>query len=202
MIKKLVNQKILHTPHIIDAFMAVDRRHFMREEYKSLADIDTALPIGKGQTISQPLTVATMIELLQPQKGDKILEIGYGSGWQTAILSNIVGIKGEIVAYEIIDEISKFGEENLYNFLESRALEKITLLKEDYKKSFEKHSPFDRIISAASFKEYPKDLINSLSEKGKFVFPTSRNDIRLVEKLNGKVVEQRIPGFIFVPITH
>src|SRR3989338_8376913 len=85
LIKELMEEGILKTPSIIDAFEKVDRKDFVLEELKDKAYLNTPLPIGYGQTISQPLTVAFMLELLQPEKGNKILEIGSGSGGQSAL---------------------------------------------------------------------------------------------------------------------
>ena len=90
LIKELMAEGILKTPSIIEAFEKVDRKDFVPEELKDKAYLNTPLPIGYGQTISQPLTVAFMLELLQPQAGDKVLEIGSGSGWQTALLAHMV----------------------------------------------------------------------------------------------------------------
>ena len=80
----------LKTPRIIEAFYKIKRKDFLPEEMKDLAELNEALPIGFGQTISQPLVVAFMLELLQPQEGEKILDIGSGSGWTSALLAHIV----------------------------------------------------------------------------------------------------------------
>ena len=86
-----IKQGVLKTPAIIEAFKKIDRADFVTPELKERAYINEPLPIGEGQTISQPYTVAFMLELLQPESGNKIFEIGFGSGWQTAILAEIVG---------------------------------------------------------------------------------------------------------------
>ena len=91
LIQALVDDGHLKTPIIIEAFQRVDRVHFMSKEQHTFAYLNQALPIGYGQTISQPLTVAFMLELLEPRTGEKILDIGRGSGWQTALLAYIVG---------------------------------------------------------------------------------------------------------------
>lgn len=200
-INQLINKDILKTPKIIKAFKKVNRKAFMPDELKEVAHIDNAMPIGHGQTISQPLTVAIMLEILEPKQNNKILEIGYGSGWVTCILSEIISSKGKIYAYEIVKEIAKFGKKNIHNFY-STIPENIVLHNYDYERDYLKNAPYDRIISAASFQKTPSDIADTLSEDGIFVFPTEGYDIRRVSKQKGKLIEERLPGFIFVPITH
>ncbi|MCD6283661.1 protein-L-isoaspartate O-methyltransferase, partial [bacterium] len=93
LIQQLISEGYLKTPEIIKAFREIDRKDFVPSYLKKEAYINAPLPIGFGQTISQPLTVAFMLELLQPKRGDKILDIGSGSGWTTALLAYIVGQK-------------------------------------------------------------------------------------------------------------
>ncbi len=115
LVSELVERGRLKTPEIIKAFEKIDRANFMG--YKTdLSYVDNAFPIGHGQTISQPTTVAIMFELLQPKPGDKVLDIGSGSGWTTALLSEIVGPKGKVYSIEIIKELYKFGKKNVEKY--------------------------------------------------------------------------------------
>ena len=118
LVHKLLDEGVLKTPRIIAAFKKIDRADFVVDEYKGEAYGDYPLPIGYGQTISQPSTVALMLELLQPAEGDKVLDVGSGSGWTTALLAQIVGPKGKIFGLELVPELVKFGRENIarYNF--------------------------------------------------------------------------------------
>jgi len=113
LIKHLIARNVLKTKAIIDAFQAVDRIDFVPLKYLDEAYGDYPLPIGYGQTISQPFTVAFMLELLQPQKGDKILDVGSGSGWTTALLAHIVQEEGSVRGIELIPELVAFGKKNL-----------------------------------------------------------------------------------------
>ena len=111
LIDSLIKDKWLKTPIIIQAFKKVKREDFMPEDIKQLSGVNQAMPIGSGQTISQPLTVAFMLEQLQPKAGDIILDVGSGSGWTTALLSCITGKKGKVVARvpedKLIDRLMK-----------------------------------------------------------------------------------------------
>src|SRR3989344_1473833 len=112
----LIQEGWLKTERIINAFRKIKREDFLPHDTKNLAELNEALPIGFEQTISQPLTVAFMLELLQPKKGDKILDVGAGSGWQTTMLCEIVGEKGFVFAIERIGELKNFGEENVRKY--------------------------------------------------------------------------------------
>src|SRR3990167_5795569 len=101
---------------IEEAFEVVDRAKFMPKDVRHLAGYDQAVPIGYGQTISQPYTVSLMLQWLDPQPGDKVLDIGSGSGWTTALLAYLVGPKGKVYAVERIPELVEFGRDNCERF--------------------------------------------------------------------------------------
>ena len=121
LINSLIEEGWLKTERIIKAFQKIKRRDFLPEDSKNLAELNEALSIGWGQTISQPLVVAFMLEQLQSQPGDKILDVGAGSGWTSALLAEIVGPKGKVMAIEIIPELKEFGQNNVakYNFIKN-----------------------------------------------------------------------------------
>lgn len=195
--KDLVKGGYLKTPEIIDAFYKIDRTDFVAGCFKKEAYINEPLPIGCGQTISQPLTVAFMLELLQPKKGDKILDVGSGSGWQSSLLAYIVGEKGKIFAIERILELSEFGRKNSmkYNF------NNLKFIIGDGSIGYKKQAPYDKIIVAASaFEKIPNELKNQLKINGRLVIPVE-NSIWLAVRSGASGYEKReFPGFSFVPL--
>jgi len=197
LINNLIKNSHLRTPEIISAFRKINRVDFISEELKSEAAANIPLPIGYGQTISQPLTVAFMLELLEPKKGNKILDIGAGSGWQSSLLAFIVGEKGRVFAIERIPELSEFGKENSqkYNF------ENLEFIVEDGSKGYEKEAPYDRIIVAASaFGRIPKELKKQLKIGGRLVVPVENSIWLVVKKAEDEYKEKEFPGFVFVPL--
>ena len=199
LIKELMEEGILKTPSIIDAFEKVDRKDFVLEELKDKAYLNTPLPIGYGQTISQPLTVAFMLELLQPEKGNKILEIGSGSGWQTALLAHVVSVGGKIFAAELIPELMDFGRKNVakYGFIKNKTVEFHSL---NATKGMPEEAPFDRIISAASGQELPAAWKEQLKIGGRIVAPVKDAIHLLIKKGETEFEESIYPGFAFVPL--
>ena len=164
----LIKEGWLKTDRIIKAFEKVKREDFLParigyskgvadgpENIKGLAELNEALPIGSGQTISQPLTVAFMLELLQPKEREKILDVGSGSGWTTTLLAEIVGDKGKIIALEVVLELKDFGEKNAskYNFVK-KGIVKFILA--DGSKGYENEAPYDKILASASGIDLPE----------------------------------------------
>ncbi|OHB18772.1 MAG: protein-L-isoaspartate O-methyltransferase [Parcubacteria group bacterium RIFCSPLOWO2_12_FULL_40_10] len=202
LIQKLIFDKILITPQIIDAFEAVDRKDFVSPDDQDRAYEDRPLPIGYGATISQPTTVAIMLEKLF--EGDtsislgasKILEIGTGSGYMTALLAKIAGENGSVFSVEYISELKEFAESNFkkYNF------RNISLFVGDGKVGLKDYVPFDKIISSASGDEIPKAWREQAGIGGRIVVPIAQ-DLVVLEKLSKrKFKEEKIPGFVFIPL--
>ncbi|MDA2935831.1 protein-L-isoaspartate O-methyltransferase [Patescibacteria group bacterium AH-259-L05] len=202
LIQQLINQGYLKTPEIISAFRRIKREDFTIPELKHEAEQNYPLSIGYQQTISQPLTVAFMLELLDPHKGHTILDVGSGSGWTTALLSEIVGEDGNVYALERIPELTEFGEDNTrkYNFVASKRAVFIT---GDGSKGLKEKAPFDRIHVAAAAPKVPKDLCDQLKIGGKLVIPEGADmqNIVLIEKVDKhELRRQEFPGFAFVPL--
>lgn len=196
LIENLVNEGWLKTPRIIDAFKKVERKDFLPKEIKDLSEIDEALSIGFNQTISQPLVVAFMIELLNPQKGDRVLDIGSGSGWTTALLAEIVGKEGQVIAIERIPQLKKFGENNVskYNF------SNVKFVLGDGSKRYSENYLFNKILISANSSKVYEAWKEELTVGGDLVFPMN-SSIWKYHKINNKEFEkEEYPGYIFVPL--
>lgn len=198
LVEELQRGGYLKTPAIIDAFKSVDRALFVPDEFKSQAYENRPLPIGFEQTISQPLTVAFMLELLQPQPGSKILDIGAGSGWQSALLANLVGETGNIIAVERIAELKTIAEENIKKLPELS--NRISLVLADGSQGYEPEAPYNRIIAAAAGDEIPEEWKSQLKTGGTIVAPVGQS-IVVINKLTPEKFERReYFGFSFVPL--
>lgn len=195
----LMKSGYLRTTSIIEAFANVDRIDFVLPELELDANADVPLPIGYGQTISQPTTVAIMLELLDPQEGQKILDIGSGSGWTTALLAYIVGEKGKVISLERIKDLCDFGRKNI------RKIKKINrevaeFYNIDGSLGYSPRALYDRILVSASAREVPQELKDQLKVGGKLVMPV-HNYLHYLEKRGeNDFYEEEYPGFTFVPL--
>ncbi len=200
LISNLINDGYLKTAAIIDAFRAADRKDFIPEELKSRAYENIALLIGSRQTISQPLVVAFMLELLDLKLGEKILEIGTGSGWNTALMAKIIGEGGKICSMERIAELHNFAKINLakYQFVGQGIVE---LILGDGSIGYKEQAPFDKIIAAAAAgDEIPVEWKEQLKIGGRIVAPV-KDSIIVINKLAKDNFEQKeYFGFSFVPL--
>lgn len=199
LVNYLIRNGVLKSEEIINAFLKIDRIDFIRDENKFEAYADYPLPIGYGQTISQPWTVAFMLELLQPQEENKVLDVGFGSGWTTCLLAEIVGEKGKVYGIEIIPEIFDFGKKNIekYNFIKKKIVE---VKRGDGSKGWKKYAPFDRILVSASADEIPQNLIDQLNLNGILVIPDKTGINQIIKKENGQIEKYHYYGFSFVPL--
>ncbi len=194
----LMRKGYLKTDRIIDAFSEISRVEFVPGELYQDAEMDIALPIGFGQTISQPLVVAFMLELLEPKKGQKILDVGSGSGWTTSLLAFIVGKKGRVVALERIRELKDFGEKNAdkYGYVRDKIAEFHNL---EGSQGFSEEAPYDRILVSASLEEVPPAFKKQLKIGGKMVIPIRNSIFYFEKKSETDFFREEFPGFYFVP---
>lgn len=199
LIKELIQEGYLRSPSLIEAFGKIDRLDFVPENLKSEAYLNQPLPIGFGQTISQPLTVAFMLELLEPKPGEKILDVGAGSGWVSALLAQIVGEKGRICAIERIPELCEFGKQNIakYNFIGKGVVEFIC---GDGSKGYQSEAPYDKIIAAAASEEIPRAWKEELKIGGRLVMPLGHSIVVLDKVSQSEFEKKEFFGFSFVPL--
>jgi len=199
LINLLTQDGYLKSPAIINAFKKIERADFVSPEVLNEAYANYPLPIGFGQTISQPATVAFMLELLEPRVGEKILDVGSGSGWQTALLAEIVGPSGKVIGLEIKDELLKLAKSNL----SKHHYQNIKLVQGNGWQGLPKDKPFDKIVVAAAAGQISKTLMEQLKIGGRLVIPVGQDiqDIVVVERISqNKFTEHHYPGFVFVPL--
>ncbi len=174
-------------------------RHLFVPEHISEAYNDYPLPIGYGQTISAPHMVAIMCELLNLKEGDKVLEVGAGSGYHAAIVAEIVGEKGKVVTIERIPELA----ERARKTLEELGIKNVKVVVGDGSKGYEEEAPYDKIYVTASAPDVPKSLIKQLKKGGRLVIPIGDyiQYLYIVDKdEEGKIKKRRWGGVRFVPL--
>ncbi|MBI4018303.1 MAG: protein-L-isoaspartate(D-aspartate) O-methyltransferase [Candidatus Aenigmarchaeota archaeon] len=194
LVREIIDMGFLRTEEIIAAFRKVPREEFVLPQYKEYAYANEPLPIAAGQTISQPLTVAAMTEALQPASGMKILEVGAGSGYQAAILAEIVGGKGKVITTEFIPELARFAQDNLARC----GYKNVFVILHDGSLGYGKEAPYDRIIVTAAAPDIPQALTEQLKEGGRLVI-TVGDELFLVEK--DKEIKKTFLGYYaFVPL--
>lgn len=184
---------------VLDAMAAVPREEFVLPEYRHLAYINRPLPIGAGQTISQPLIVALMTDLLEPGPGDVMLEVGTGSGYQAAVLSHLVS---HVYSIEIIEELAN----SAASVLQRLDYDNVTVRAGDGYAGWPEHAPFDGIIVTAAAEHIPQPLLDQLKPGGKLVIPRGEHrgyqELLVVEvDADGSVSEKAVLPVAFVPLT-
>ncbi len=183
---------------ILNAFSKVKREDFIPEKLRGSAYEDNALPIGKGQTISQPYTIATMLSLLNLKKNQRVLEVGSGCGYVLALLSEIVGKNGMVFGIEIIRELAEISVKNL------SGCKNVDVYNKNGNFGLKEKAPFDRILISAQSEKIPEKLAEQLKEKGIIVAPIGNKfnqSLVSFQKINGRIkIIGNFPGFIFVPL--
>ena len=196
MVETQIVQKGINEKNVIEVMLKVPRHLFVPEKFLSEAYNDYPLPTGDGQTISQPYMVALMTELLQLTIKDRTLEIGTGSGYQTAILSEL---SGEVYTIERNKNLSEKAEK----LLSSLGYKNIKYKIGDGTTGWKEFGPYSRILITAGSNEVPKPLLDQLSNLGKMVIPIGNrlNQIlTVIEKINDNLTKREICGCMFVPL--
>jgi protein-L-isoaspartate(D-aspartate) O-methyltransferase len=182
---------------VLSAMRKVPRHEFVLGTHKAQAYDDLALPIGNQQTISPPYIVAYMTETLDPQPEDKVLEIGTGSGYQAAVLSEIVK---EVYTIEIVSPLAKQATRRMKDL----GYANVHVLDGDGYKGWPEHAPFDKIIVTCSPENVPEPLIEQLKEGGRMIIPIGeryQQSFHLLKKEDGELKDERLVSTLFVPMT-
>ena len=192
----LKNQGIT-SPRVLAAIDAVPRERFVPDESRAAAYDNRPLPIGRGQTISQPYIVAFMTEIVAPKRDFRVLEIGAGSGYQAAVLAEIAA---EVYTLEIIPELAASAAETL----QATGYDNVTTRHADGYYGWEEHAPFDAIVVTAAAEHIPPPLIRQLREGGRMVIPVGSpmmtQQLMLVEKrADGEIATRTLMPVQFVP---
>jgi protein-L-isoaspartate(D-aspartate) O-methyltransferase len=198
--KQLVNgirDKGINDPMVLEAIFNIPRHIFMRPDMEELAYVDKAFPIGEGQTISQPYTVAYQTQLLDVHNNHRVLEIGTGSAYQAVVLAYL--------AYEVysIERQRKFFDKNTsFHFL--KEFDNLYLFYGDGYEGLPEYAPFDRILITAAAPFIPPKLVMQLKHGGKMVLPLgddkSQRMVRISKQMDDNIVQEHFDDFVFVPM--
>ena len=186
-------------PRVMTTIGKVPRHQFVPAAQRHKAYINRPLPIGYGQTISQPYIVALMTDLIKPQPGDRVLEVGTGSGYQAAILAELTA---QVYSIEIIEALGKEAQERLSRL----DYDNITLRIGDGYYGWEEHAPFDAIVVTAAASHVPPPLVEQLKPGGRMVIPVGSRfltqQLLLIEKqAEGQIITRQVLPVMFVPLT-
>jgi protein-L-isoaspartate(D-aspartate) O-methyltransferase len=196
MVETQIRARGVRDPRVLEAMGQIPRHAFVPPRYRGAAYGDHPLPIGQGQTISQPYIVAVMTELLEPKKTDRVLEIGAGSGYQAAILGLLVQ---KVITIERIDDVAAMARENLARL----NIDNVEVIVGDGTLGYPAEQPYDGIIITAATPEIPAPLLEQLAEGGRLVAPVGTRDyqelMRLVKR-EGEIESTSFGGVVFVPL--
>lgn len=199
MVENNIQARGLSNQDVIEAMISVPRHKFVPQEFIDLAYSDHPLPIGYGQTISQPYMVALMTELLELSEGDKVLEIGTGSGYQAAVLSELGYV--DVYSIEIINELAEAANTRLIDL----GYERAQIIQGDGYFGWEEHAPYDAIIVTAAPDHLPQPLVNQLAEGGRMVIPIGPHGgiqtLWVFEKKGSDLSAKNMGLVTFVPFT-
>jgi protein-L-isoaspartate(D-aspartate) O-methyltransferase len=196
MVETQIKARGVKDPRVLSALLKVERHRFVPEEYLSSAYSDQPLPIGEGQTISQPYIVALMTELLELKGTEKVLEIGTGSGYQAAVLAELAK---EVYTIEIIEALASTAKKRLWEM----GYQNINVKAGDGYLGWPEAAPFDAIIITCAPDHVPEPLVEQLREGGRLVLPVGAfaQELKKIVKRSGKIEASDILPVLFVPMT-
>lgn len=196
MVEAQLRARGLADERVLAAMERVPRDEFSPERYRDQAYEDHPLPIGEGQTISQPYIVASMLEALAVRPGDRVLEVGTGSGYVAALLAELVA---EVVSIERHASLANSARE----LLAKMGYKNVRVITGDGSRGFAEAAPYEAIMVAAAAPELPRDLVAQLAEGGRMIIPVGREDaqqLQLIEKKNGQAQIRLREMCRFVPL--
>jgi len=198
LVEKLIKLGYLKSINIINAFNQTPRENFISISLKEKAYFDSPLEIGFNQTISAPHMIAIMCEALDLKKGQKILEIGTGSGYHAAIVSKIIGNSGFIYTIERHDDLAVKAKENFKRL----DIKNIKVCVGDGSEGLEEYKPYDRIYVTCAAPEIPQPLISQLKTYGQLLIPVGKLfcELILLKKEKNKIITNNLGGCAFVPL--
>jgi protein-L-isoaspartate(D-aspartate) O-methyltransferase len=200
LIESLVRRGYISKPEVTKAMMKVPRHLFVPEEIEPYAYHDCPQQIGEGQTISAPHMVGIMVERLDLQPGQKVLEVGGGSGYHAAVVAEIVGKEGHVYSVEYVEALAKRGRENI----KKCGLEDIvTIIHGDGSEGLKEYAPYDRIFVTCASPDVPPPLLEQLKDKGKLLIPAGGRHFQTLiycEKKGKKIIRKDYGGCVFVPL--
>jgi protein-L-isoaspartate(D-aspartate) O-methyltransferase len=196
MVESQIKSRGVKDARVLSAMLKVERHLFVPKEFQNSAYSDQPIPIGEGQTISQPYIVALMTELLELKGGERVLEVGTGSGYQAAILAELAG---EVYTIEIIEKLASSAQKVLLEL----GYQNIRVKAGDGYLGWPEAAPFDAILITCAPDHIPKPLLDQLKEGGRMVVPvgTYSQELKKIVKRSGKVETTDIIPVIFVPMT-
>ena len=192
----LENTGFLKVPRVIRAFEQVDRADFLPPPNRIHSMVDKPIPIGAEQTNSQPSLVAQMIQLLQLEEGGRVLDVGAGSGWTSALLSRVVGDRGTVFATERIDELAEVAQANIDQY----GFDNVRIATTGDLDHWASEGPFDAILVSANAEELPEEFAGQLKEGGYLIAPVSDELVIAGRAGDEMVIEHALPGVDFVPL--
>jgi protein-L-isoaspartate(D-aspartate) O-methyltransferase len=196
MVEEQLRDRGIRSPRVIEAMLAVPRHEFVPAEYRALAYTDQPLPIGEGQTISQPFMVAAMAEALGLVGSERVLEVGAGSGYQAAVLALLAA---EVYAIEFHPSLARAMEERVARL----GYRNIRVRAGDGSLGWPEAAPFEAILVSAASPEVPPPLVEQLAEGGRLVIPVGEGDyqeLRQLRKTAGRTSERTLLHCRFVPL--